>query len=226
MTSARAAASRALCQTSRGSDSPNQTISGRQRPPHAWSIWSSGRPAAPNGRPALQFVQRASRRLPCSSSTLREPARRWSESTFWVASVKSSSASSSWAIARWPALGWARSCAALRSLYQVQTKTGSRANPSGEASSSTRCVRQRPPTPRNVGRPLSAEMPEPVRTKTDFACRNAAMTPAVRAPDPSASATPRGRFAATLRRAEPRAASPGARARRDPAASCRHKAVR
>ena len=50
---------------------------------------------------------------------------------------------------------------------------GSRANPCGDASSSTRCVRQRPPTPRNVGRPLSAEMPDPVKTRTDVASRNA-----------------------------------------------------
>ena len=49
----------------------------------------AARPSSPSARRASQRVQRASRRLPCSSSTLREPARRCSESTFCVASVKS-----------------------------------------------------------------------------------------------------------------------------------------
>src|SRR6185437_4541513 len=65
--------------------------------------------------------------------------------------------------------GSARQCAARRSLYHVHTSCGSRAKPSGEASSSTRCERHRPLTPRNVGKPLSAEMPAPVSTKTDLA---------------------------------------------------------
>ncbi len=114
------------------------------------------------------------RRTPCSAlragcrevrARFFEPARRCSESTFCVTSVKSRGRFEF----RERDVSGVRlrraACAARRSLYQVQTSRGSRAKPSGDASSSTRCVCQRPPAPRNVGRPLSLEMPEPVRTQ-------------------------------------------------------------
>ena len=72
-----------------GSDSPNQTISGRIRPPQPCSISSSGNPEASSVRRSPQRSHRASRKLPCSSSRPLVPARKCSESTFCVASVKS-----------------------------------------------------------------------------------------------------------------------------------------
>ena len=139
-------------------------------PPQPCSISIAAADRSPSSaRRASQRVQRASRKLPCSSRHVADPARRCSESTFCVASVKSGARVRGRASATCPRWVAALRCADFRSLYHVQTSTGSRAKPSGEASSSTRCVRQSPPTPRNVGRPLSAEMPEPVSTKTDDA---------------------------------------------------------
>src|SRR5580692_6829483 len=46
-----------------------------------------------------------------------------------------------------------------------QTRAGLASHASGVATSSTRWPFQRPPEPRKVARPLSAEMPAPVRTK-------------------------------------------------------------
>lgn len=178
LTSARAAAWAASVHSRCGSASPNQTTPGRNSPPHVCSMRSMGKPSSID-RLSPHRLQRASRKFPCSSRTLREPARRWSESTFWVAKVKSSQRASRRASARCAGLGSARLCAARRSLYHVQTKCGSRAKPSGDASCSTRCVRHRPPTPRNVGKPLSAEIPEPVSTKTDVACCNRRATSSI-----------------------------------------------
>jgi hypothetical protein len=137
---------------------------------------TSGASSRSSERRASQRSQRASRKLPWSSSTFLDPARTCSESTFCVASVKSSKRPSSSASATCAAFGRARRCAARRSLYHVQTSDGLRANPSGDASSSTRCVRHKPFAPRNVGRPLSDEIPEPVSTHRDEARASRSLT--------------------------------------------------
>jgi hypothetical protein len=73
-----------------------------------------------------------------------------------------------------PALGAAVAMSARRSAYQRQTRTGSRRKAWGVATSSGRSPCQSPWASRNVGSPLSADMPAPVSTATLRAPRSAA----------------------------------------------------
>ena len=100
---------------------------------------------------------------------LRLPARSCSPSTFCVMSVKRGERSSMRAKAKCPALGFTFAMTLRRQLYHSQLSSGLRANAAGVAKSSGRWLRHSPPGPRNVGTPLSAEMPAPVRTATDDA---------------------------------------------------------
>ena len=69
-------------------------------------------------------------------------------------------------MARCAAFGSAARTRPRRHSYHSHTSAGSRANASGVASSSARKLRHNPPSPRNVGMPLSAETPAPVKTTT------------------------------------------------------------
>src|ERR1039458_2104069 len=57
-----------------------------------------------------------------------------------------------------------------RQLYHSHTSLGFLAKASGLASSSGLYSFQRPPAPRKVGTPLSAEIPAPVKTASEVAC--------------------------------------------------------
>jgi hypothetical protein len=105
--------------------------------------------------------------LPCSSVTFWLPARWCKPSTFWVMRTTPGTRASSAASALWPGFGAACFTSSRRQAYHSQTRRGSRANASGVASSCGSYRDQRPVwASRKVGTPLSAEMPEPVRTAT------------------------------------------------------------
>src|SRR5262249_44576269 len=87
-----------------------------------------------------------------------------SPSTFWVINVKYCFWHSSSTSALCPALGRALAIACRRQSYHSHTRRGSRRKASDVASSSGLHCFQSPSSPRNVGTPLSAEMPAPVRT--------------------------------------------------------------
>src|ERR1035438_2027812 len=72
--------------------------------------------------------------------------------------------------ARCPALGCALEMISRRQLYHSHTSLGFLAKASGLASSSGLYSFQRPPAPRKVGTPLSAEIPAPVKTANEVAC--------------------------------------------------------
>jgi hypothetical protein len=63
--------------------------------------------------------------------------------------------------ALWPSLGSADSAALLRSAWNCQTTTGSRAKASGVESSFAGWVRHIPPAPRKVAIPEEADRPAP-----------------------------------------------------------------
>src|SRR5207247_2044011 len=90
-------------------------------------------------------------------------ARRRSRSTFWVTKVKRSVRASSLTRAWCPGLGFALAIKPRLQSYHSHTNPGSRAKASGVARSWGRNVRHSPADPRNVGTPLSAEIPAPVR---------------------------------------------------------------
>ncbi len=135
----------------------------RSLPPHecAMRARSSG---ASSGSRCAQPVQRAVRRSPCNSTTLRVPARVCKPSTFCVARKKRGTMRSRSASARCPAFGSAARYDATRSLYHVQqtrdrsqTRRGSPAvQRAFRANSRRRCEtssgRRRRPDPRRSTR--------------------------------------------------------------------------
>ena len=93
------------------------------------------------------------------------PPGRWRPSTFCVARVKRPpSRRSSPREADVPLVGRARGALHAPGFVERQTLSGSRAHALGWATSSIRWPSHRPPAPRKVAMPLSAEMPAPVRT--------------------------------------------------------------
>src|ERR1043165_674505 len=151
----------ARASASSGSISPNQTTSGRSNAPHSQRGGSAANGSGA-ARTRCSRTQRTRKWLPCSSTTSSEPARACSASTFCVTTTASESA----ATARCAAFGSAARTRPRRISYHSHTMAGSRANASGVASSSARKLRHNPPSPRNVGMPLSAETPAPVKTTT------------------------------------------------------------
>ena len=130
--------------------------------------------AAPPGRSSSgnggrrHDEQRVRHSVPWTSTSRRLPARAWSPSTFWVASRNRSPSRSSRRDQRVVGgvglgRGGGRAGASSRSARRARDR---RRSPSGEATCSTGWPSQSPPAPRNVARPLSAEMPAPVRTRT------------------------------------------------------------
>ena len=102
------------------------------------------------------------------------PARSCKSSTFCVTKVKCGTPVSMAAIARCPALGSAFRTNARRHSYQPHTKGGSRSNASSVASSAASNFSHNPVClSRNVGIPLSADTPAPVKTTTRVAARRA-----------------------------------------------------
>src|SRR6185369_3270737 len=78
--------------------------------------------------------------------------------------------------ARWPALGSAFATSSRRHAYHSQTRRGFCRNASGVANSSGLNFSHKPVcASRNVGMPLSAEMPEPVSTQTSEPFRSASI---------------------------------------------------
>src|ERR1051325_4594431 len=144
-----------------GSISPNQTTSGRSSAPH-WQRGGMASNASGAGNTRCSRTQRARKRLPCSSTTPADPARACKSSTFCVTTTAPVSA----AMARCAAFGSAARTRPRRHSYHSHTSAGSRANACGVAKSSARKLRHKPPSPRNVGMPLSAETPAPVKTTT------------------------------------------------------------
>jgi hypothetical protein len=155
-----------------GSPSPNHTTPGRSIAPHE----QNGGKDSSRGRKSLRSrshtVHRTAQISPCTLRMFLLPARSCRPSTFCVTSVKLGTRRSISASAKWPALGCASAITLRRQSYHSHTNFGSRAKPCGVANSSARYVRHTPPGPRNVGMPLSADMPAPVSTATDFAARN------------------------------------------------------
>src|SRR5438094_307111 len=68
-----------------------------------------------------------------------------------------------------PGFGCVEVITFLRALYHSQTRSGFRMNESKFANSSGLNFFQIPSSPRNVGTPLSADIPAPVKTATEFA---------------------------------------------------------
>src|SRR5258706_2557588 len=68
-----------------------------------------------------------------------------------------------------PGFGWIDAMIFFRALYHSQTSSGFRMKASKFASSSGLNFFQSPSSPRNVGTPLSAEIPAPVKTATESA---------------------------------------------------------
>ncbi len=95
---------------------------------------------------------------------LRLPASLCSPSTFCVISVKGCPRFSIATSALCAAFGLHVPISPRHQSSHSQTSFGSRSKAGGVARSSARKLRQRPSVPRNVGTPLSPEMPAPVRT--------------------------------------------------------------
>lgn len=165
-TSARSAASPANCRVRCGKGSPNQTTPGRIMPPHSQY---GNSPPLPNPTSPLNCRHRWQTDtviFPCNSRGWVDPARRWRPSTFCVIKVKSGKCRSQRANSTCAGFGCASATRRRRCSYHSQTVRGSRANASGVARSSGRYDFHHPPAERNVGIPLSAETPAPVRTTT------------------------------------------------------------
>mmetsp|Transcript_74863 Transcript_74863/g.210103 ORF Transcript_74863/g.210103 Transcript_74863/m.210103 type:complete len:345 (-) Transcript_74863:15-1049(-) len=112
------------------------------------------------------FKQIACTSLPCNSKTSLLPAAWWKPSTFCVTSRSTQPAASISAKATWPGLGpLQRAKMSLNSLSKAQTLAGSPAKPPMLETSiaSYRC--HKPSPSRNVGTPLSLEMPAPVNAR-------------------------------------------------------------
>ena len=171
-TSACAAASKARPHASSGRASPNQTTAGRSSAPHRQRGGSGSIGTCSFCSCVAHPVHCTCQMSPCNFTMLRLPARSWSPSTFWVTSVKRPLARHSIsARARCPGFGCALWMICRRQSYHSQTKRGSRAKASGDASFSGEKFRQSPFGPRNVGIPLSAEMPAPVKATICAASR-------------------------------------------------------
>lgn len=121
-------------------------------------------------------VQRIFQILPWISESCRDPASRCSPSTFCVMSQNRSNRCSIEATASCAGFGRLVAMSSRRQLYHSQTSRGSRAKASGVARSSARYCRHSPSAPRNVGTPLSAEIPAPVSTVTDRAVESLCRT--------------------------------------------------
>src|SRR5258707_977756 len=117
----------------------------------------------------LHAVQRRLQISPWSFNTRELPAQSCSPSTFCVTRAKLPARRSICARAECPGLGAACAISPRRQSYHSHTNLGSRANASGVARSSARKLPHKPPFPRNVGMPLSAEMPAPVSTAMEAA---------------------------------------------------------
>src|SRR5690606_36020528 len=167
-----------------GKDSPNHTTPGRTSPSqlpqrggsNRWPVsivCSAGTSNPVNGR--LQPEQRSFISSPRRCSTRDEPARSCRSATFCVTTLSPGHLPSSSASTLCPACGWTLANCAIRYTYQPQTSDGSRWNAVGVASSSgfQRDHRLSLP-PRNVGIPLSADMPAPVNTTGRWLARSAA----------------------------------------------------
>ena len=108
--------------------------------------------------------QATSQREPWKRVTFAVPARSCRPSTFCVTSANGAKRRLQRASTSCARFGRQRATSCRRQSYHSQTVFGSRAKASGVASSSGRKSFQRPPGPRNVGTPLAAETPAPVRT--------------------------------------------------------------
>ena len=179
-----------------GSISPNQTTSGRIRPPHSGQCGSDSRLVASTAAPSARCwhrVQRSWKREPwsrigsarCAASGSADTslaARSCRSSTFWETSVTPGRESAQRARARCAAFGRHPRTVSRRHAYHSQTSRGSRPNAIGDASSSGRNCFQSPPSPRKVGMPDSALTPAPVSTTTLSAFASAARARAASAP--------------------------------------------
>ncbi len=150
---------------SAGRFSPNQTTSGRSRPPQLGHLGGISPPAAQVSitSPCSEHLVR--RMLPCSSITWGLPARWCRPSTFWVMRVKWGNLAAICARAKCPALGETAFTRPRRQVYHSHTSRGLRRKACGVASSvGSYCAHSPVCASRKVGMPLSLETPAPVST--------------------------------------------------------------
>ena len=101
---------------------------------------------------------------PCSRIVFSVPARSCRPSTFWVINLKFGKRRLQSASTRCAAFGSHAAIFCRRHAYHSHTSLGSRPKASAVASVSGRKFFHRPSASRNVGTPLAAETPAPVRT--------------------------------------------------------------
>src|SRR3990167_1465638 len=107
--------------------------------------------------------------FPCSSTIFLFPAFWGRPSTFCVINRNSGNLFSNLAITSCPLFGFKGLSNCLLQSYHSQTNFGLLSKASGVASSSALKFLHNPSSPLNVGTPLSADIPAPVRTTTFFA---------------------------------------------------------
>src|SRR3990167_10368668 len=111
--------------------------------------------------------------FPCSSTIFLFPAFWGRPSTFCVINRNSGNLFSILAITSCPLFGFKGLSNCLLQSFHSHTSLGLDSKASGVASSSALKFLHNPSSPLNVGTPLSADIPAPVRTATLFAERSA-----------------------------------------------------
>ena len=161
---------------SSGNSSPNHTTPGRTGAPHSAHgggcrcvTSSSGGSGTCAG--SAQPLHRGAKRLPCRCAATVLPARSCRSSTFCVMTATLATRAQS-ASARCPAFGSTERTRRARHWYHAHTSAGSAAHACGVASDSASNRSQSPVcASRNVGTPLSADIPAPVDTTIRCALR-------------------------------------------------------
>jgi hypothetical protein len=163
------AAALACATTSGSSDSPNQTTPGRikssqygQRGGISGNVARSSRHRVGDASHPRQ--QLTSQIEPWRRIVSSVPADSCKPSTFCVINLNCGKRRLQSASTRCASLGSQAAMSDRRQAYHSQTRRGSRPNASAVASVSGRKFLHSPPAPRNVGTPLAAETPAPVRT--------------------------------------------------------------